>query len=404
MDFMLVTAIVFLFILSVLVLIHEAGHFFVAKRLGIKVEEFGFGLPLLPAIWSIKRGETVYSIYPALIGGFVKLYGEDEAGAGRIKVKGESGELKNKKGDEYRAFYSRSVGQRASVVVAGVIMNALLAAAIYYVFMFMSNFKTDLPVYPPGLNVPSFLLVNQNVDTQIIISNVAKDSPAEKAGIKPIAKVLSVNGVKVEDIKNFQSIIKENQGKQVTLSWQDLKENKNHTTVVVPRVNPPKNQGALGVTFFPSQTIHLNYERPAQKIFSGFTHPTNLMIYNFVALKELVASSIKEKNIDQLSQGVSGPVGIFNVVSLVIDIPELKERIMQLLNLAGILSISLAFFNVLPIPGLDGGRLFFILAEGMFGIKLKPKVEGYINAIGMAFLLGLILLVTYKDIVQLFVK
>src|SRR5271169_4061890 len=99
---MLVTIIVFLLILSVLVLIHEAGHYFVAKKYGIKVEEFGFGFPLTPALWQKKKGETIYSFYPVLIGGFVKLYGEDEAGSGRISVKEQT---KAEKEDEKRAFY-----------------------------------------------------------------------------------------------------------------------------------------------------------------------------------------------------------------------------------------------------------------------------------------------------------
>src|SRR5579863_32849 len=118
---MLVTIIVFLLILSVLVIIHEAGHYFMAKKFGIKVEEFGFGFPLTPALWQKKKGETVYSFYPVLIGGFVKLYGEDEAGSG--KLDGGSGKGSVKKEDEHRAFYSRSLAQRIAVVVAGVFMN-----------------------------------------------------------------------------------------------------------------------------------------------------------------------------------------------------------------------------------------------------------------------------------------
>src|SRR6266702_5835304 len=97
---MLLTLVAFLLILSVLVLIHEAGHYFVAKKFGIKVEEFGFGFPLTPALWQKKIGETVYSFYPVLIGGFVKLYGEDEAGGGKISVKKET---KEQKEDEHRA-------------------------------------------------------------------------------------------------------------------------------------------------------------------------------------------------------------------------------------------------------------------------------------------------------------
>src|SRR6201988_3343636 len=99
---MLVTIIVFLLILSVLVLIHEAGHYFVAKKFGIKVEEFGFGFPLTPPLWQKQKGETIYSFYPVLIGGFVKLYGEDEAGGGKISSK----EQKVEKEDEKRAFYT----------------------------------------------------------------------------------------------------------------------------------------------------------------------------------------------------------------------------------------------------------------------------------------------------------
>jgi regulator of sigma E protease len=399
---MLITAIVFLLILSVLVLIHEFGHFWVAKRLGIKVEEFGFGLPLLPAIFKFKRGETLYSVYPALIGGFVKLYGEDEAGAGRVRVtKNEEHGTKNKKEDERRAFYSRSVGQRASVVIAGVVMNAALAVVIFYVFMFISNFKTELPVYPPGLTVPQFLGVNQDVSTQIIIGSVVKDSPAAKAGIKPISQVISINGVEIESMDYFLKTVNANKGKEIVLEMKDLRTDAVSTVTVVPRVDPPKDQGALGVSFFPAETVHMNYESAGQKAMSGISHPVNLMVYNFVALRYLIDDSIERGNVDMLSQGVSGPVGIFNVVGAVVEIPDLQARVLQLLNLAGILSISLAFFNVLPIPGLDGGRLFFILGEGLFGWKLSPKVEGYINAAGMAFLIALILLITYKDVVQL---
>lgn len=407
---MLVTALVFLLILSALVLIHEAGHFFVAKKLGIKVEEFGFGLPLLPAIWSIKRGETMYSIYPALIGGFVKLYGEDEAGAGRVRVtKDEEQKIKNNKEDEHRAFYSRPVGQRASIVIAGVIMNTLLAIAIFYAFMLMTNFKTILPVYPPGLTVPKLLLVDQIVTTQVIIGEVSKNSPAEKAGIKrcsqsECSQVISINGVKIENNKQFIKIVNENKGKEITLVLKDLIKNKTKQVDIVPRLNPPKKQGVVGVEIAESGTIHLDYRSPIQKLLSGISHPINMMYYQFVVLGKLIEYSLQSGNVNALSEGVSGPVGIFNVVGQVVDIPDLKDRVIQLLNLAGLLSISLAFFNVLPIPGLDGGRLFFILAEGIFGLKIKPKVEGYINAAGMAFLIGLILLITYKDIMQLFTK
>ncbi len=389
---MLLTLLIFLLILSILVLIHEAGHYFVAKKFGIKVEEFGFGLP--PRVLGIKRGETVYSINWLPIGGFVKLYGEDEAGAGRVKTKKQEPITK----DLNRAFFARSVGQRAAVVVAGVVMNAILASIIFYLYLVISNFKVELPL----LGDHKFFLVNQKNISDVVISNIAKNSPAEKVGIQPFSRIISINGQEIETGKEFVQMVSEYKGKQITIVWEDLKTNKNHTAILVPRVSPPKNEGAVGVSFFPLSTAVLTYETPVQKALSGVSHPLNLMSYNFDIMGRLIAVSFKEKTTGPISQGVSGPVGIYSLVGNIVQIPDLKERILQILNLAGVLSISLAFFNILPIPALDGGRLFFILIEGTFGKKVSPKVEEYAHTIGMAVLLTLILLITFKDITQIF--
>lgn len=390
---MLLTLLVFLLILSVLVLIHEAGHYFVAKKLGIKVEEFGFGLP--PRLWGKKKGETIYSLNWLPIGGFVKLYGEDEAGAGRIELKKKD---EKKKGDEKRAFYARPLWQRGAVVVAGIVMNTLLAVVIYYAFLGISNFKTELPL----IGNHTFFLVNQKHTSQVIISEVSKNSPAAKAGVKEFSKVLQLNGQPVTNLDVFSQTVKANKGKEITLEWQDVKTNKQFKATMIPRMNPPKNEGALGVAFFPVDTVILSYDTPTQKAFSGFIHPANLMVYNFSVMKSLFDISVKEKSVEPLSQGVSGPVGIYSLVGTIIDIPDAKERTLQILNLAGILSISLAFFNVLPIPGLDGGRLFFIIIEAVTRKKVDPKIEGYAHGIGMLLLIALIILITFKDIMQLF--
>ncbi len=394
---MLVTIVVFLLILSVLVLIHEAGHYFMAKKFGIKVEEFGFGFPLTPALWQKKKGETVYSFYPVLIGGFVKLYGEDEAGSG--KIDGGGGKSAVKKEDEHRAFYTHPLWERIIIVVAGVVMNTLLAVVIYYVFLAMGNFQTTLPL----IGNHHFFAVDQKVATQIEISDVEKNSPAAKAGMTPFSTVESLNGQKVEDINTFAQKVKALAGEPITIKWKDEKLQQEHAATVIPRLHPPKNQGALGIAFYPVRSVTLAYDTPTQKLFSGFTHPANLMAYNFDALGYLINISVKEKNVAPVSQGVSGPVGIGYVVGSIIQIPDVNQRIMQLLNLMGLLSISLAFFNVLPIPGLDGGRLFFLLIEAVTRKKVNPKIEGYIHAAGMAFLIMLLLLVTVKDINQFFI-
>ena len=436
---MIITILVFLLILSVLVLIHEAGHFFVAKKLGIKVEEFGFGFP--PRMFGFKKGETIYSINWLPIGGFVKLYGEDEAGAGRIAlskktdrtrdtINGQVLEMeeedivitdkniiveeeieiieeigikkskKKEKPDVGRAFFARSAWQRAVVIIAGVVMNAMLAAVIFYIFLGISGFKTDLPL----LSDYKFFGVNQTNVSEVVISAVAKKSPAEKQGLKPLTKVISVNGKKITDSKDFISVVNANRGKEIEIAWSALQTQEINKTKIIPRISPPKNEGALGVGLFSLSSVILNYETPVQKIFSGITHPINLMGYNLNVMAKLVKVSFEKRTIEPLSAGVSGPVGIASLTGSILEIQNLKDKILGLLNLAGILSISLAFFNVLPIPALDGGRLFFILIEAFTGKKVNQRLESVTHAIGMMILLALMALITFKDITKLFVK
>lgn len=391
---LLITILVFLLILTILVLIHEAGHYFMAKKFGIKVEEFGFGFP--PRAFGIKRGETIYSINWLPIGGFVKLYGEDEAGAGKItNPKAKTTTIK----DKDRAFFAKSPWQRATVVIAGVVMNAVLAAVIFYIFLGISGFKTELPL----LTDHKFLGVNQQNTRDVLIGTVVKNSPAENIGLTSLSKILSVNGQPIADTQAFIDTINASKGKEVSLTWKNMQTNQTHTAEVTPRENPPKDEGALGVSLFALDTAVLSYETPIQKIFSGIVHPVNLMVYNFDVMGQLVKVSFENKSAEPLSQGVSGPVGIASVTGSILEIPNAKEKILQLLNLAGILSISLAFFNILPIPALDGGRLFFILIEAVTRKKINQRFETLAHTIGMAVLLGLIALITVQDIQKIVV-
>ncbi len=393
---MLITIIVFLAILSLLVLIHEWGHFFVAKKFGIKVEEFGFGFP--PRLFSFKKGETIYSINWLPIGGFVKLYGEDEAGGGKIQVKSEK--LKVKSSDKDRAFFAKSAWQRAIVILAGVAMNAILAAVIFYIFLGLSGFKTELPL----LSDYKFIGVNQTQVDEVVLSAIAKNSPAEKAGLKSLTKIIAVNGQKITNSKKFIDIVTANKGKEIEIEWSVLQSKEVNKTKVTPRVKPPENEGALGVGLFSLSTAVLNYETPIQKTFSGIIHPVNLMGYNLDVMAKLVKVSFEKKTTAPLSEGVSGPVGIASLTGSILEIENLKEKTLQLLNLAGILSISLAFFNILPIPALDGGRLFFIVIEAVTGRKVNQKIESLAHTIGMMILLGLMVLITFKDVGKLFLK
>lgn len=380
----MLTVLVFIAILSLLVLVHELGHFLVAKRMGVLVEEFGFGLP--PRIFGRKIGETIYSLNLFPIGGFVKLHGEDETDEKKISSK-----------DDKRAFFTRSVGQRSAVIVAGVLMNVLLAVIAFYGFLTISNFKTEVPLILDY----QFFAVNQSNKRAIIITKITPNSPAEKAGIRNFSRVISVNGNEIKSDSDFLTLINEHKGQGVVLQLEDLATMEKYKTEVVPRISPPENEGPLGVAFSREQTAVLSYDSPAQKIFSGITHPTNLLVYSLKIIGKLISISIHEKTAAPVSQAVAGPIGIGSLVGQIIQIPDIKERILQGLNLIGLLSISLAFFNILPIPALDGGRLLFIVIEVVSGRKVKPKIEAIIHQAGFVVLIILIILVTKNDLSRL---
>jgi regulator of sigma E protease len=206
------------------------------------------------------------------------------------------------------------------------------------------------------------------------------------------------------------SVVAENKGKEIPISWQELATKKIYTKMITPRVNPPKNQGSLGIQFefSPVALMVISYDTPTQKLFSGITQTLNIMPWQLDAIGSLLAKSMKENNAKPVSEAVSGPVGIGFAVGSILQIPNAQVAILQLLNLAAIMSAALAFFNVLPIPALDGGRLFFILIEGITGRKVNQKVEGMIHTAGFVVLLGLILLITFQDlnrfVVPLFFK
>ena len=275
-------------------------------------------------------------------------------------------------------------------------MNVILAVIIYYLFLGFSGFQAELP----KIGNYQFFGANQKEVDVIFIGAVTKNSPAEKAGLGPFDRVLTINDQPVTSVQFFTDEIGRNKGKEITMTWKNIRSGKLSEATMIPRVNPPENDGALGVGFDMQPTLLITYDSPVQRAFSGITHSTNLAMYNISAIGSLISESIEERSPEKVGGAVAGPVGIFKVVEIFLSFGDVKERILQLLNLAGMLSVSLAFFNILPIPALDGGRLFFILVEGITGKKVNQRFETLTHTIGMVVLLTLIALITFKDIVQ----
>ncbi|OGG14581.1 RIP metalloprotease RseP [Candidatus Gottesmanbacteria bacterium RIFCSPHIGHO2_01_FULL_39_10] len=368
---MLITVLVFLAILSVLVLIHEIGHFVAAKKMGIKVEEFGFGLP--PRIFGIKRGETIYSINWLPIGGFVKLYGEDREDEGaNSKSQAPNSKLKN------RAFYSRPPWQRAIILVAGVTMNFVLAVVL------LSYLFTQ------GVMVPT---------DRVHIEKIVAGSPAEKAGIKEkdVVKEFRIHSpageleLRITKGEELIKLTKEHLGEEITLTIE--RDGKELPVTLTARKDYPKDQGPLGIVIsnFEEKKYPLS-EAPIMGLKESLKLSWELVKGIGITLWKLIS-------FQSVSKDVAGPLGIAQMTGQAIKFGNLA-----VLELMGLLSLNLAIVNILPFPALDGGRLLFVVIEALTGKKIKAHWERYVHQIGMIILLALIVLVTLNDLVRIFGK
>jgi len=350
----MLTVFAFLIILSVLILVHEGGHFLAARRAGILVEEFGFGLP--PRIWGKKIGETIYSINALPFGGFVRLYGEE-------KVVGRNKE---------RAFSNKSQRVRIKILLSGVLMNLLLGTLIFCL-------------------VYSFLGIPEKIN-RVKVEAVLENSPVQEAGLREGDIIDKFDGWEMKDNKTFISLTNQSLGKKVVLDIIREGEEGKLLAVVVPRVNPPQNEGPLGVVISDTKIkFYPIYQMIPKAIYSGLLESFYWIKEISISLVKLIASVITGRGI--MGMDIAGPVGIYKITGEVVKVGG-----WALIQLVGILSVNLAVFNIIPFPALDGGRVAFVLAEKFLGQRRREKIEIWANKIGMAILLALILLVTINDI------
>jgi regulator of sigma E protease len=359
---LLVTIVAFIAIFGLLIFVHEFGHFIVAKRNGIKVEEFAFGLPLLPAIFKTTRGETQYAIYPVPLGGFVRMLGED--GHSRSK----------------RSFAAKPRIVRAKVLFAGVAMNALLALVLLMAgFLFKMN-----PIALCASDYPATTFTNE-----VTLTAVSSSGPAHDAGLRTGDVIKSINGQAVSCFTEVPQRLKANAGQAVSL--EIVRDGQSQQVSVTPRSNGEPGAGTIGVA---PQDHYTKLDYPwylapyLAVIESGAVVAQNLSAIGQVFGQIFTQGSVPE--------GVSGPVGIAKLTGQVVDLGAL-----MVLRFIAIISLSLAVFNLLPIPALDGGRLLFIGIEALRGGKpVTPKLENAIHGVGFSLLILLILFITYFDIVR----
>ncbi|MDP3998969.1 MAG: RIP metalloprotease RseP [bacterium] len=327
--------------LSVLIIIHELGHFFTAKYFGLLVEEFGFGLP--PRAGGRHWGETLVSLNWLPLGGFVKIYGE--------RHDNEKNGI-----DPSRSFSHLKIWKKAVVIACGVVMNFVLG------WMLIS------------------LVFMAGIPQSILITEVRENSLAETAGLLPGDQVNSFQ--RTDDFIDF---INQNKGQEAVLKITRAGEGMD--IKITPRVIVPEGEGNLGVSIAEAGLPKTGFFR---SFWEGLKTAVGVVIAIVLSLGQLIIGIFTDADI--LNKFV-GPVGIVNTA-----IQTTKLGVVYFLQLLALLSLNLAVFNILPIPALDGGRLLFLLIEKIKGSPIKPYTENLVNGLGFAFLISLILVITAKDI------
>jgi regulator of sigma E protease len=345
---MLITILATIFVLGVLIFFHELGHFLVAKKSGIRVEKFSLGFP--PAIISKKWGETVYAIGLIPLGGYVKMAGENP--------------LEETTGEPYE-FMSKPIWTRFLVIFAGPFMNFILAVVVLSGLYFFRGKEVD----------------------SVFIGDVESGYPAAMAGIEPGDMIVSLDGIAIHSFPHMAEIVSAKEGQSIFVEWsrdgqlfsdtiatyKDYPVTVAGDTIEINRIGVTSKIVFEQLGFFKALLAGLTQSAfYVQKVFE--------FVYGLISRKVDIS-------------GIGGPIIIGKYAGA-----TARAGFDLLMEFLALLSVNLAVLNILPIPVLDGGHLMFLLIERIKGSPLSIKARMLAQQIGMAFLLILIIFVTYNDI------
>lgn len=370
------TILIFVIVLGLLVFVHELGHFLVAKKSGMKVDEFGFGFPprlfgfqkingKFVWIWGHKEPEdltkTVYSVNWIPLGGFVKIVGENNEGH-----------------ENPQSFVNKSFGRRLATLAAGVVMNLILAWVLL-----SAGYMIGLPVAVDSTsNLPAGSRIR---DLQTAVIEVLPSSPASNAGLQANDIISNIDGQSFEDAEALRAYILNNAGK--TFSFQVKRGAELKNIEVSSQANPEKGNGPTGIVL--SQIGKLSFPWYLS-LWQGAKTTVSEMSQIATGLYKLFSSG------DGIGS-LGGPVKIAAITGEVAGL-----GFIYLLQFTAFLSVNLAILNALPIPALDGGRILFLVIEKIRGKANNQRIEQWANTIGFSLLLLLMLVVTVNDIIKMF--
>ncbi|MCD8095615.1 MAG: site-2 protease family protein [Ruminococcus sp.] len=346
-----VLSIVFaILIFELIIVIHEFGHFIVAKKNGVKVNEFAIGMG--PAIFKRKKGETLYALRAFPIGGYCAMEGEDEDS------------------EDERAFNKKSPIRKIAIVIAGIVMNIILGFVL--------------------------ILINTCISGPITSTTVSKfydDALSHETGLEVGDKIISVNGMRIFTATDISYQFQNDED-----GIFDMVVKRDGERVELEDVQFVTEDGSLYIDFM-VKPISLN---PLTAMSESFKSTLTYSRLIYISLFDMLRGKYSLNDL-------SGPVGIVEQIDEVIDSQTSEETGIDWLSLAqnmlvmgGFISINIGLFNLLPLPALDGGRLIFLLIELVRRKPVNPKYEGMVHFVGMAVLMVLMVVVTVSDVTKLF--
>lgn len=396
------TAIIFVLVLGILIFVHELGHFMTARKLGIGVEEFGFGYP--PRIFGIlvnkkrkqslakeqadadsnKTNQKNFKRWKFFWGSKIKSEDLDRVNndpviyslnllplGGFVKILGENGDQNTNPEN----FANQAAWKRSLVLSAGVIMNFIFAFVLLSIGFFLGLPQTI------DQNTP----LDKVSDQKVVIVEISAKSPAEEQGLKINDVIIAIDGVNVKNTNEVFDKLKINQ--EVTFTIDRNKEQQE--VKLSPRIMPDYDKPIIGVAMVDTGIIKYGF---FGSIWQGLRATAILSARVLEALYTLLANLITQ---GKVSADLSGPIGVAVITGQVAEM-----GFIYLLQFAAILSINLGIINILPFPALDGGRLLFIVIEKIRRKKVSEKIEGITHNVGFMLLMLLVVVITYRDVLR----
>ncbi|MBE3575936.1 MAG: RIP metalloprotease RseP [Firmicutes bacterium] len=375
---MLTTIVAFVVTLGVLVFVHEFGHFIVAKAVGIKVEEFALGMG--PKVVGRQHGETLYSLRALPLGGFCRMAGENPyedqrnqgPGSGGAKREAPSGvgswdgqsPASASAVERERMFYAKSPWQRAAVLAAGPLMNFVLAMVLSTLIFALFGVSTSL-------------------SQGTTLGQVIWGGAAAEAGLMPGDRIEAINGRPVKTWDELAGFIRSHPGQLLTFTVR--RQNTVFSVDIRPRQEQKGGPGLIGIYPEPVKTQKVGL---LQAAWLGVTSTVNVTWGTLTAFYQMITG--------QLRSQLAGPVAIAQLTG-----QAARFGWDSLLNFVAILSINLGLINLLPLPALDGGRLVFVGVELVRRRPVNPEKEGFVHFLGFAFLMALLLVITFSDVARI---